>query len=49
MYVPGELSYPSDMPDRPRHQMRLSFGVQSPEGIREGMKKLANAVRKVRG
>jgi 2-aminoadipate transaminase len=48
MYVPGELSYPSDMPDRPRSQMRLSFGVQPPEGIREGMRKLANAVRKVR-
>ncbi len=49
MYVPGELSYPSDMPARPRNQMRLSFGVQPPEGIREGMRKLANAVRKVGG
>lgn len=47
MYVPGELSYPIDMPNRPRHQMRLSFGVQTPDGIRLGMQKLANAVRKV--
>ncbi|MEZ6063223.1 MAG: PLP-dependent aminotransferase family protein [Planctomycetaceae bacterium] len=46
MYVPGELSYPlSD--DRPNHQMRLSFGVQSEKGIREGMKRLASAVAAV--
>lgn len=35
MYVPGELCYPQDWPARPRSEMRLSFGVQSPDGIRE--------------
>ncbi len=45
MYVPGELCYPQDWPSRPRCEMRLSFGVQSPDGIREGMRRLANAVR----
>jgi 2-aminoadipate transaminase len=44
MYVPGELSYAES---RPCNQMRLSFGVQTPEGIREGMRRLAQAVRGV--
>jgi 2-aminoadipate transaminase len=52
MYVPGELCYARDphrLPndDRPRNQMRLSFGVQTPEGIDLGIKRLANAVREV--
>lgn len=52
MYVPGELCYASDpgqLPGaaRPRNQMRLSFGVQTPEGIDLGMKRLASAVRAV--
>lgn len=45
MYVPGELCYPMDWPARPRCEMRLSFGVQSPEGIEEGIRRLACAVR----
>ena len=45
MYVPGELCYPQDWPARPRSEMRLSFGVQSPDGIREGMRRLASSVR----
>lgn len=45
MYVPGELCYPPDMPDRPKNKMRLSFGVQPPEMLREGMRRLAAAVR----
>ena len=44
MYVPGELSYAAG---EPRNQMRLSFGVQSADGIREGMRRLAQAVRAV--
>jgi len=44
IYVPGELCYPTSWSDRPRNQMRLSFGVASPEAIREGMKRLASAV-----
>jgi 2-aminoadipate transaminase len=47
MYVPGELSYPFDWPERPRCEMRLSFGVQSVEGIQEGIRRLARAVRTV--
>ena len=45
MYVPGELAYAGPVGIRPRHQMRLSFGVQSPEGIDDGMRRLATAVR----
>lgn len=47
MYVPGELCYPLDWPQRPRNEMRLSFGVQSVTGIEEGIRRLANAVRTV--
>lgn len=47
MYVPGELSYPSSWDERPRNQMRLSYGVLGPDGIREGMRRLAMAVRNV--
>lgn len=47
MYVPGELCYPSDWSNRPRSQMRLSFGVQQADGVREGMLRLSRAVRHV--
>ncbi len=52
MYVPGELCFAADPhlpPDeaRPRNQMRLSFGVQTPAGIDLGMKRLASAVRAI--
>jgi 2-aminoadipate transaminase len=47
MYVPGELCYAAD-PHHPRaNQMRLSFGVQAPEGIDQGMQRLAGTVRAV--
>ena len=45
MYVPGELSYPANWSDRPRCEMRLSFGVQNVAGIEEGIRRLASAVR----
>lgn len=45
MYVPGELSYPTSWDQRPRNQMRLSYGVLDVDGIREGMRRLAEAVR----
>lgn len=44
MYVPGELSYAGPPEGRRRNQMRLSFGVESPERIEEGMRRLAAAV-----
>ncbi len=47
MYVPGELCYAGPVEDRPSHQMRLSYGVQTPDGINEGMKRLAKAVKSV--
>ncbi|MEZ6133202.1 MAG: PLP-dependent aminotransferase family protein [Planctomycetaceae bacterium] len=47
MYVPGELSYPSTWAQRPKNQMRLSFGVLDSAGIYEGMRRLAAAVRAV--
>ena len=47
MYVPGELCYPSSWTGRPTNQMRLSFGVLGVDAIREGMKRLASAVRAV--
>jgi 2-aminoadipate transaminase len=47
MYVPGELSYAGTADQRRRNQMRLSFGVESPERIGEGMSRLASAVRAV--
>jgi 2-aminoadipate transaminase len=45
MYVPGELCYPADWADRPRCEMRLSFGVQNVAGIEAGIQRLASAVR----
>lgn len=44
MYVPGELCYAGPRGERPRHQMRLSFGVQDVDGITDGMRRLADAV-----
>jgi len=49
MYVPGEIAYPLDSPLRKTNEMRLSFGVESPETIDDGMRRLANAVRHVAG
>jgi DNA-binding transcriptional MocR family regulator len=47
MYVPGEICYAGPRGERLKNQMRLSFGVETPDGIREGMHRLATAVRKV--
>jgi 2-aminoadipate transaminase len=47
MYVPGELSYAGPLEERRRSQMRLSFGVETPDRIEEGMRRLAAAVRAV--
>lgn len=45
MYVPGDLCYTGPLAERPRHQMRLSFGVLEPRVIDEAMRRLAQAVR----
>jgi len=47
MYVPGELCFAVGDGRRPNHHLRLSFGVQTPEGIDEGMQRLARALRHV--
>jgi 2-aminoadipate transaminase len=47
MYVPGELCYAGTPTQRRRNQMRLSFGVESPDKIEEGMRRLSNAVKAV--
>lgn len=52
MYVPGEMCYAfdqgidsSEQPAIQKNHMRLTFGVQNIEGIREGMKRLSIAVK----
>jgi 2-aminoadipate transaminase len=47
MYVPGEVCYAGPLEQRPRYQMRLSYGTQSIDGIDEGMRRLASAVRAI--
>jgi 2-aminoadipate transaminase len=47
MYVPGDLCYAGTPTQRRRNQMRLSFGVESPDKIEEGIRRLASAVRAV--
>lgn len=45
MYVPGELCYGGAQIDRPRNQMRLSFGVEDGPSIDQGIERLARAVK----
>ena len=47
MYVPGDLCFSAEQTPLPRNNLRLSFGVQSIEGIEEGMRRLARAVRAI--
>jgi 2-aminoadipate transaminase len=47
LYVPGEFSYPSEGEPVHKNTMRLSFGVQSPERIKQGIAALAKAVKSV--
>lgn len=47
MYVPGEICQAGPVDERPKNQMRLSYGVQDPAGIDLGMQRLANAVKAV--
>lgn len=46
LYIPGEFGYAKG-PDAPRNEMRLSYGIASPEQIREGIARLARAARSV--
>jgi 2-aminoadipate transaminase len=46
LYIPGEYCYP-DVPDPRRNMIRLSFGIQSCDGIHRGIESLARAIRGV--
>ncbi len=48
LYVPGQYAYAADGAEIRRNTIRLSFGVQSPERIGDGIAALARAVRQVR-
>ncbi len=47
LYVPGAYCYPSAGQGVRHHTLRLSYGVQSPEKIRQGVAALARAVQSV--
>ncbi len=47
LYVPGGYCYPPEGVPAEANTMRLSYGVQSCEGIREGISRLATAIREV--
>ncbi len=45
LYVPGEYGYVADDgAPLPRHEARLSFGVATPEQLREGVRRLRRAI-----
>lgn len=47
LYVPGQYCFPPEGVPVGRNTMRLSFGVQTCEGIADGVKRLAEAIRSV--
>ena len=49
LYVPGHHCYPAEGQKIESNTMRLSFGVQSPESIREGIGRLAEAINELVG
>ncbi len=45
LYVPGEFCfYPEPGREKPKNCLRLSFGVESPDTVREGIRRLGRAV-----
>ena len=49
LYVPGEYCYPREGEPVRHNMIRLSFGVQTPEAIRQGVRALARAIEHTRG
>jgi 2-aminoadipate transaminase len=50
LYVPGEFGHvPDALGHVPQNEARLSFGVSTPEQIREGIVRLRNALRGMEG
>ena len=47
LYVPGEYCYAGEGAAMARNRIRLSYGVQSPERITDGIGRLARAVEAV--
>ena len=47
LYVPGHYCFPTEGCPVQKNTIRLSFGVQSSPGIREGIQRLATAIRLV--
>jgi 2-aminoadipate transaminase len=47
IYVPGRYCYPEEGEPARDNRIRLSFGVQSPDNIRRGIRALAQAIRSV--
>ncbi len=47
LYVPGHYCYPGEGQAVERNTMRLSFGVQTASGIRDGIARLSAAIRQV--
>ena len=47
LYVPGEVCYPREGVAVCKSSIRLSFGIQSCESIREGVAALARAIRSI--
>lgn len=47
LVVPGEFCHVATDQTRPRHQLRLSFGVADPQRIREGVRRLGQAYAQV--
>ena len=46
LYVPGEFCYyPEAGREKPHNWMRRSFGVETPENVREGIRRLASAIK----
>jgi 2-aminoadipate transaminase len=45
MYVPGELFYAGPLENRPRSQMRLSFGILEDSQLEEAIRRLSHAIQ----
>jgi len=46
LYVPGQFGHvPDEFGNIPKNEVRLSFGVSSPEQIAEGIRRLRKACR----
>jgi 2-aminoadipate transaminase len=45
LYVPGEYAFSDEPNTPPRHHIRLSFGVSEPAGLRDGIRRMASALR----